>query len=77
VDSCQTIRNCSGMSERKRRSMMRTVVVWTESNGRHFGYFCSFSFNSQFKYFRTHVDMDILYCTDMRNSCSKFVRIFQ
>jgi hypothetical protein len=36
VDACQTIRNCPGVSERMRRSMMRRVEACTESHGGHF-----------------------------------------
>jgi hypothetical protein len=36
VDVCQIIRNCPGIFERMRRSMMRRVEACTESNGRHF-----------------------------------------
>jgi hypothetical protein len=32
---------------------------------------------SQFKYFRTHADLDIFSCFGMWNSCPKFVRSFQ
>jgi hypothetical protein len=36
VDACQTIRNCSGISERTQRSMMRRVEACVESHGGHF-----------------------------------------
>jgi hypothetical protein len=32
VDACQTIRNCPGIFERMRRSMMRRVEACTESH---------------------------------------------
>jgi hypothetical protein len=72
VDACQTIRNFSGISERMRRSI--------ESRGGHFGHLLqmySFSYNSQIKYFWTHIDMDIFYCFGVWNSCPKFVDTFQ
>jgi hypothetical protein len=37
----------------------------------------SFSCKSQIKCFRTHVDMDILSCFSVWNSCLKFARNFQ
>jgi hypothetical protein len=36
VDGCQTIRNCPGIFERMRPSMMRCVVACSESHGGHF-----------------------------------------
>jgi hypothetical protein len=36
VDACQTIRNCPGIFERMRRSMMRRVEACIESHGGHF-----------------------------------------
>jgi hypothetical protein len=35
VDACQTIRNCSGIFEWVRRSMMRRVEACIESHGGH------------------------------------------
>jgi hypothetical protein len=37
----------------------------------------SFSYNSQIKCFRIHVDIDIFSCFRMRNSCPNCVRTFQ
>jgi hypothetical protein len=37
----------------------------------------SFGYNSQVKRFRTHVDIDIVSCFGMWNSCPEFVRTFQ
>jgi hypothetical protein len=36
VDACQTIRNCSGIFERMRRSMMKCVEACIESHGGNF-----------------------------------------
>jgi hypothetical protein len=44
--------------------MMRCVDAWSESHGGHFEqllYAYSFSYNSQSKCFRTHVDMNIFF----------------
>jgi hypothetical protein len=35
VDACQTIRNYPGIFERMRRSIMRRVEAWIESDGGH------------------------------------------
>jgi hypothetical protein len=64
VDACQTIRNCPGISERMRRSMMRRVEACIESYGGHFERLLQMyfrSYNSQIKCFRTHVDMNIFF----------------
>jgi hypothetical protein len=39
VDACQIIRNCPGISELMRRSMMRRVEACIESHGGHFEHF--------------------------------------
>jgi hypothetical protein len=36
VNACQTIRNCPGIFARMRRTMMRRVEAWFESQGGHF-----------------------------------------
>jgi hypothetical protein len=49
VDACQTIRNCPGISERMRRSMMRRAEACVESHGGHFEHLLLmyfFSYNS-------------------------------
>jgi hypothetical protein len=38
VDTCETIRNCPGIFERMRRSIMRRVEACIESHGGHFGH---------------------------------------
>jgi hypothetical protein len=55
VDACQTIRNCPGISERMRRSIMRRVEECAEPHGGKFEHLLqttSFSYNSQIKCFR-------------------------
>jgi hypothetical protein len=76
VDACQSIPNYPGIFERMRRSIMRRVEACMECRGGHFEhllYMYSFSYNSQIKCFRTHVDMDIFSCFGLSNSCPKFV----
>jgi hypothetical protein len=80
VDACQTICNYLGIFEQMRRFMMRCVEECIESHGGHFEhllYVYSFSYNSKMKCFRAHVDMNMVSCFGMRNSCPKFVRNFQ
>jgi hypothetical protein len=78
VDACQTIRNCPGIFELMRWSMLRRVDECVESHGGHFWHLLySFSYNSQNKCFRTRVDTDIFSCFGMWNSCPKFVHSFQ
>jgi hypothetical protein len=80
VDACQTIRNCPGISERTRRSVMRRVEACIETHGGHFEHFLwmySSSYKSQIECFRSHVCMDIFSRFGMWNSCRKFVRTFQ
>jgi hypothetical protein len=36
MDVCQTLRNCPGISERMRRSMMRRAEAGVDSHGEHF-----------------------------------------
>jgi hypothetical protein len=63
ADTCQTVRNCPGISARNRRSVMRRVKACTESHGgnlERFSQMCSLSYISQIKCFRTHADMHIL-----------------
>jgi hypothetical protein len=62
---CRTLDNEEALHhriERMRRSMMRRVEACTESRGEHFEHLLemyTFSYNSQIKCFRTHVDMGI------------------
>jgi hypothetical protein len=82
VDACQTIRNYLDIRvfELTRLCMMRRVEACIESRGGHFEHLLqmySFSYNSQIKYFLTHVDADIYSYFGMWNSCQKFVRTFQ
>jgi hypothetical protein len=68
VDACQTIRSYPGIFERMRRSMMRRVEACIESHegySQHLLYKYAFSYSSQVKCFRTHVDMDIFSCFGM------------
>jgi hypothetical protein len=61
VDACQTVRYYPDIFARMRRSMVKRVEARIGSHGGHFEYLLqmySFSYNSQFKCFRTHVDMD-------------------
>jgi hypothetical protein len=79
VDVCQTIHNYPGIFERLGRSMTRRVEACIES---HEGilstyYICTLSAVTQIRCFRTQVDMDIVSCFGMWNSCPKFVRTFQ
>jgi hypothetical protein len=78
VDACQNIRKYPSISERMRQSMMRRVEACTEPHGGHFEHFfkCVLSRITQFKYFRTRVDIDIFSCFGMCNSYLKFVRAF-
>jgi hypothetical protein len=69
VDACQTVRNCSGIAERMRRSTMRHVEAYVESHGGHFEQ--SLSCNSQIC--GHMLDMDMFSCFDMWNSCPKLV----
>jgi hypothetical protein len=79
LDTCQSIRNYPGIFERMRRSMMRRVEGCIESHGGHSEHLLQvyyFSYNSQIKCFRTHVNMDIFSFFGMCNSCPKFVLTF-
>jgi hypothetical protein len=78
--ACQTIRNYPGIFARMLRSMMRRVEACLESHGGHSEHLLlmySFSCTSQIKCFRTYVDMNIVSCFGVWNSCPKFVRTFQ
>jgi hypothetical protein len=59
VDAYQTIRNCPGIFESTRWSMMRRVQAWIESRGgdvQQLLQMYSFSYNSEIKCFQTHGD---------------------
>jgi hypothetical protein len=80
VDACQTIRNCPGISEQMRRSMMRRVEACIESHGGHFEHLLwtySFSCNSELNvpgHMLIWTSFLVLVCG---NSNPKFVRTVQ
>jgi hypothetical protein len=79
-DACQTIHNYPGIFERMQRCMIRRVKACIESHRGHCEHLLQiyyFSYNSQNKCFQTHVNMDLFVSFCMRNTCPKFVRIFQ
>jgi hypothetical protein len=60
--SHRSVLNVPGIVQRLRRAMLRPVEVCTESHGGYIAYMLqmfSFSYNSQIKWFRTHVNTDI------------------
>jgi hypothetical protein len=66
VDVCRTVRN--RIFEWMRRSAMRRVEACIEFHGGHFEHLLQthfFSYNSQIKYFRTHVNMDTFFLFGM------------
>jgi hypothetical protein len=76
----KTIRNCSGISERMRRSKTSHAGTLIESHGGHFEHLSeiySYSCNSEMKCLRTQVDMAVFSSFGIWNSCPEFVCTFQ
>jgi hypothetical protein len=75
VDACWTIRNCSGIFEWMRRSMMWRIEACIQSHGGYFKHLLYMYFSVETNScFRTNYDKDIFSYFDMWNYCPKSVR---